>query len=55
MRARVITLENSSVKIFLWPSFETPAAGGLLRMRTFFSAKCLFLMVRSPQSGRLEP
>jgi len=50
MSARIITSE-----FFLWPSFETPADGGLLRMRGYLSADSLTLMVRSPQSGRLEP
>src|SRR4029077_84298 len=33
------------------PSFETPAFGGLLRMRSCFAAKSYTLMVRSAACG----
>jgi hypothetical protein len=35
----------------LWPSFETPASGGLLRMRSCFAVKSWTLMVRSAACG----
>jgi hypothetical protein len=42
--------------VFLRPSFETTAYGGLLRMRTFFVARSQTLMVRSVAlATRLEP
>ncbi|PIT03300.1 hypothetical protein TSA1_22950 [Bradyrhizobium nitroreducens] len=46
--------------IALRPSFETPALGGLLRMRTECAAATsqprmsMSLILRRPQSGRLE-
>src|SRR5438445_12676454 len=46
--------------VSLRPSFETPASGGLLRMRTECAAAIsqapmsMSLILRRPQSGRLE-
>ena len=34
--------------VSLWPSFEAPASGGFLRMRSHFAARFQTLMVRSP-------
>jgi hypothetical protein len=48
--------EETERPIFSRPSFETPAFGGLLRMRAVFRGKFLILMVRSVAlATRLEP
>jgi hypothetical protein len=39
----------------MWPSFETPAFGELLRTRAECAEKFNTLMVRSASSARLEP
>ena len=40
--------EDAGRRFLCGPSFETPAVGGLLRMRSDFAAKSQILMVRSP-------